>query len=133
MLGRSLGSRSKRKKILLRDALGPDLTHRRPPLGEGAGLVEQDLSDQPEALECLSGPHQDAVVGGLAGAAHDRQRCRNAHGARIAHDQDAQAGENGALHVGDAREGPGPRHPADYGNRRNHQNGRRVDAQHAIN
>src|SRR3546814_3301249 len=80
-----------------RDCL--DLPDAGAPLGQSAGLVKSDPGDEPVALEGFAGTHQDALFCSFAGAAYDRQRRRDADRAGIAHDEDAEAGEDRALQV----------------------------------
>src|SRR3546814_5043036 len=59
-----------------------------------AGLVKSDPGGEPVALEGFAGTHQDALFCSFAGAAYDRQRRRDADRAGIAHDEDAEAGDD---------------------------------------
>jgi hypothetical protein len=75
-----------------------DLAHEGTPLGQRAGLIQNDFADQAEALKCLAGAHEDALLGSFSGAAHNRKRRGNTHCARISHHQNAEAREHRALY-----------------------------------
>jgi hypothetical protein len=94
MFGGRLGGCRNGEQLLFAYACHGDFAHHGTAFGERARFVEHNLRDQPETLEGLTGPHQDAVLRGLTGAAHDRERRGDADGAGITHHQNAQAGED---------------------------------------
>src|SRR5262249_29626631 len=132
MFGASLGGGCEGWKFLLAAPDCFNLARDWMALGERAGLVEYDLVDEAKALERFAGSHQDAAFGGLPGTTHDGKRRGNADGAWIAHDQNAQPRKDSALNVGMPTGEPRTNKPTDHGKRSNNKNGRRVDAQHAV-
>ena len=99
---------------------------------ERAGFVEDDMGDQAKTLERFTGAHQDAAFGRLAGAAHDRQRRRDAQCARIAHHQHAEAGEHRAVPVGYLVYQVGQDDPPGHGQQRERQHGGGIHDEHAV-
>ena len=102
------------------------------PFRKRPGLVQHHVRDGAQSLERLAGAHEDAVVGRLTGAPHDGERRRDADGARIAHYQYAQAGKQGALHVGRTREPERSQSPAQPREERQREHGGRVDPKHPV-
>ena len=90
--------------------------------GQRAGLVEHDRrSMRRRLLERLAAADQDAVLGGLAGADHDRGRRRQAERARAGDDQH---GDRGADAPGAAPASGPSSEPADERQRGQDQDGR---------
>ena len=77
-----------RSSVALGEAVRRDHAgHGRLAAGERAGLVEHDRVDLARLLQRLAAPDQDAVLGRLAGADHDRGRRRQAERAGAGDDQ----------------------------------------------
>ncbi len=132
MLGGCFSGGSDGQKLLVADTKRFDLQHHGTSFGEGPRLVENNARDGAEALKGFTGAHQDAVFSGLAGSAHDRERCRDAYRAGITHHQHAQSGENGAFYIDVPGGQPGADEPGKDGKTGDQKNNRRVDAKHAV-
>src|SRR3989442_13459735 len=70
--------------------LGVDIVrHRRPPLGDRSGLIEQHDAPLREPLERLAATNENAVLRGLPGADENRRRRREPQRAGTGDDQNA--------------------------------------------
>jgi hypothetical protein len=87
-------------------------------VGDGAGLVQDDCGQPAGGLQRPAVADEDAELGGLAGADHDRGRGRQAQGAGARDDEDGDRGADGQ----DQPVGAGAeRHPADERGERGEQ------------
>ena len=94
VLGVLLERRGEREDLALLVALEQhDVGHFRLAVRERAGLVEDDRRDLVRGLERVAALDEDAVLGALAGADHDRRRRGQAERARARDDDDRDAGE----------------------------------------
>ena len=82
-----------------------DVGHARLALGDRPGLVEHDGVELVRGLERGAVADQDAVLGALAGADHDRRRRRQAERARAGDDQHGDEVEQGVGERGLRSEG----------------------------
>ena len=91
-LPRSAAAARRSSSSLGRSRHGLQDRDRRRAAGDRAGLVEDDRGDPLRMLERRAVADQDARLGALAGADHDRRRRGQAHGARAGDDQHGDRG-----------------------------------------
>ena len=89
-------------------------------LGDGAGLVEHDGVELVRRLQRLAAADQDAVLGALAGADHDRRRRGEAQRARAGDDEHGDEVEQRVVE----RRRRAEDQPDDQGERRDDDDGR---------
>ena len=132
MFGKCLYACHEREQFLFRTSDGVDRPQGGAALGQRAGLVKHHAVHAPQGLKRLTGTHQYAALGRFARAAYDGQRCRDAHGAGIAHDQHAQAGKHRPLQIGGRSDEKWAEEPEERRTSCGEQHDRRVHAQYAV-
>ena len=107
---------------------GRDVGHRRPALGDRAGLVEHDRAHGVSGLERGAVADEHTVLGAFAGAYHDGRRGGQAQRARAGDDQHGDGVDEGVVHGG-LRSGQQPHHERGRGD---HHDGRHEPARDQV-
>ena len=107
MFGGPLHTGRQHQRFGFAQAVGGDLCHNEPPLGEGAGLVQCDKADVPSPLEGFPVTDQDAVLGRNLGGIHGDERDGEAKSVGASDHQHRDCTSNREGDAGGAEEPPG--------------------------